>query len=58
VYELQYTFLRDWYYMTDENPDRLLAQEHFPPSPCDGPTAIRVINSGPSSDADVLCDAY
>ena len=30
VLELQYTFLRDWYYMTDENAETLLSRDHFP----------------------------
>jgi cardiolipin synthase len=58
VLELQYTFLRDWYYMTDEDAERLLSQDHFPPiEPC-GNSPMRVINAGPTSEREILCDAF
>ncbi|MDD5704845.1 MAG: cardiolipin synthase [Kiritimatiellae bacterium] len=56
--ELQYTFLRDWYYMTDEDAGTLLSQEHFPRIEPQGTTPIRVVNAGPASEREVLCDAY
>lgn len=58
VLELQYTFLRDWYYMTDEDADQLLSQDHFPPIAPQGDTLMRVVNAGPTSEREVLCDAY
>lgn len=48
VLELQYTFLQDWYCMTDEDPDILMQDAHFPPIPVAGPAQARVINSGPT----------
>jgi cardiolipin synthase len=57
VLELQYTFLRDWYYMTDENPDTLLSQKHFPQIEAQGRVAMRIVNAGPTSEREALCDA-
>ena len=56
VSELQYTFLRDWYYITDEDPDRLLCPEHFPALEADGAAAIRLVNGGPATQLDEICD--
>ncbi len=50
VQELQFSFLRDWYFMTDEDPDVLLQAAHFPRLPAVGPARIRVANSGPTTD--------
>ena len=57
VLELQYTFLRDWYYMTDENAETLLSRDHFPQITAQGPAAMRVVNAGPTSEREALCDA-
>ncbi|HMO49674.1 MAG TPA: cardiolipin synthase [Kiritimatiellia bacterium] len=56
VSELQYTFLRDWYYITDEDPDHLLCAEHFPRLEPQGSAAIRMINGGPATELDEICD--
>lgn len=56
VQELQYMFLCDWYFMTDENPEDLLRKEHFPHLPAEGDALIRAIPSGPSSDSEVMTD--
>lgn len=56
VSELQYTFLRDWYYITDENPDRLLCAENFPRLEPQGTIPIRMINGGPATQLDEICD--
>jgi cardiolipin synthase len=58
VLELQYTFLRDWYYMTNENADHLLSHDHFPPIESQGNAAMRIVNAGPTSEREALCDAY
>lgn len=59
VQELQYSFLRDWYFMTDEDPEILLQKTHFPHVPAMGSAQARLVNSGPTPDemeniADVL----
>ncbi len=50
VLELQYTFLRDWYYMTDEPAANLLTGAHFPAPDRAGAVAVRLQNSGPTRD--------
>jgi cardiolipin synthase A/B len=50
VLELQHTFLRDWYYMTGEDPSELLCDDYFPVPEICGKSAIRLINSGPTQD--------
>ncbi|MEI7902831.1 MAG: cardiolipin synthase [bacterium] len=50
VLELQYTFLRDWYYMTDEPTDKLLDKTYFPDPEYVGGHMIRLQNSGPTQD--------
>lgn len=50
VSELQYTFLRDWYYMTDETSEDLLCANHFPRPDVSGTMATCVQNSSPTPD--------
>lgn len=50
IQELQYSFLRDWYFMTDEDPERLLQQAHFPHLAAAGKSLIRLVSSGPTPD--------
>lgn len=50
VHEMQYAFLRDWYFMTDENPNVLLSKNHFPKQESCGPAMARLANSGPTSE--------
>lgn len=50
VLELQYTFLRDWYYMTDEPTEKLLDKTFFPNPEQVGDLAVRLQNSGPTRD--------
>jgi len=57
VLELQYTFLRDWFFISDEEPARLLAPTHFPQAAPAGPIAMRVLNGGPTAECEALADA-
>ena len=50
VLEMQYTFLRDWYYMTDQPAEALLAKCFFPSPETAGGMAVRLQNSGPTRD--------
>jgi cardiolipin synthase len=50
VLELQYTFLRDWYYMTDQPAEYLLARCFFPAPATAGLMAARLLNSGPTRE--------
>ena len=58
VQELQYSFLRDWHVMTEEDPEQLLSAEHFRRLKEEGPALARVVNSGPSSDLRVAVDVF
>lgn len=57
VLELQYTFMRDWYFISDEDPARLLVPAHFPQVAPAGQIAMRVLNGGPTSECETLPDA-
>ena len=49
VNELQYTFMRDWYYMTDESPEELLSEAYFGDQAFAGNVPARIVNCGPTS---------
>jgi len=56
--ELQYAFLRDWYFITNESPAALLTPEHFPRLDPAGDTLMRVVNSGPTADVEAMTDVF
>ena len=58
VQELQFSFLRDWAYMTGEAPDSLLQAAYFPPQPVAGGMPVRVINSGPSVEQEAINEVF
>ncbi len=58
VQQLQYSFLRDWHVMTEEDPEELLSAEHFRRQPETGDAMARIVNSGPSSDLQVAVDMF
>jgi len=58
VQELQYSFLRDWHEMTEEDPELLLSAQHFRRLPTEGEALVRVVNSGPSSELRVAVDVF
>ena len=58
VQELQYSFLRDWHVMTEEDPVQLLSAQHFRRLAPEGAALARLINSGPSSDLRVGVDVF
>lgn len=58
VQELQYTFLRDWYFMTDEDAEILLQESYFPHTTATGDIPVRVINGGPTSELEALTDVF
>lgn len=58
VHELQYSFLRDWYFMTEEPIDALLRPEHFPQMHKAGTAKARVIDSGPSAAAEMVGETF
>ncbi len=58
VQELQYSFLRDWHVMTEEDPVQLLSAQHFRRLAPEGVALARLVNSGPSSDLRVAVDVF
>jgi cardiolipin synthase len=58
VQELQYSFLRDWYFITEESPETLLTEEYFPHAEPAGSVTARLINSGPSTVEDVAIESF
>ncbi|MDA3926903.1 MAG: cardiolipin synthase [Kiritimatiellae bacterium] len=50
VLDLQYTFLRDWFYVTNEPAEKLLDATYFPDPEIAGNCTLRVVNSGPTQD--------
>lgn len=58
VQELQYSFLRDWYFITEEAPETLLTEEYFPHAAPAGNVTARLINSGPSTVEDVAIESF
>jgi cardiolipin synthase len=58
VQELQYSFLRDWYFMTDEDPQTLLRKECFPHIEPAGRALVRVVNGGPTSEVENITDVF
>jgi cardiolipin synthase len=59
VGELQYSFLQDWYFMTEEDPNELLCEDCFPPIEPAGSALVRVVNGGPTSqEVEVLTDTF
>ena len=59
VLELQYTFLRDWYYMTDMPAESLLSANFFPVPVEAGAMVARLQNSGPTrEEAEAALNTY
>jgi cardiolipin synthase len=58
VNEMQYSFLRDWFFMTEEPLEKLLRPEHFQKSDTTGAIHARIIDSGPSSPPEMLGEAF
>lgn len=56
VQELQFSFLSDWHFMTDEPPDALLCRACFPGAARAGKAQVRVVNGGPSLEMETLPD--
>ncbi|MBM4152037.1 MAG: cardiolipin synthase [Kiritimatiellaceae bacterium] len=58
VQEIQYSFLRDWYFITQESPQKLLTTAYFPPSEPTGHITARLIDSGPSTLEDLAVESF
>ena len=58
VHELQFSFLRDWYFMTQESIDQLLNADHFPEMLSIGSGRARLIDSGPSAPPGLATETF
>jgi cardiolipin synthase len=58
VHELQFSFLRDWYFMMREPIDRLLNANHFPEMLSIGNGRARLIDSGPSAPPGLATETF
>jgi cardiolipin synthase len=58
VQELQYTFMRDWYFMTEEDPESLLQEVYYPRIQPSGKSMMRLVNSGPTSEMARIADVF
>jgi cardiolipin synthase len=58
VHELQFSFLRDWYFMTKEPIDHLLNANHFPEMLSIGSGRARLIDSGPSAPPELATETF
>lgn len=51
VADLQFSFLRDWSYVTGVSADELFRDDYFPPMRSRGDSVVRVVPSGPGQSA-------
>ncbi len=58
VQEVQYAFMKDWYYMTDESPKILLQDVYFPSITPKGDCLARILCSGPTSESETITDVF
>ncbi len=58
VHELQYSFLTDWFFMTEQPVDSLLNPDHFPQMLSTGKGRARMIDSGPSAHPGLVGEVF
>lgn len=58
VQELQYSFVRDWCFTTDESPGELLQESYFPHLETAGPVMARLVNTGPTTEMQCITDVF
>lgn len=58
IHELQYSFLRDWFFITDAPIGTLLCAEYFPKTQTSGNVKARLIDSGPSKAYGLLGEVF
>ncbi len=58
VGELQFSFLRDWHYVTRMAPSSLLKDEYFPALTIQGESVIWVVASGPGHEYEAVDKVY
>ena len=58
VQEIQYAFMRDWYFMTEEDPEIILQSVYFPSIEKKGKAAAALVCGGPTNALQVITDIY
>ena len=58
VHELQYSFLSDWFFMTDEPVESLITPDYFPNMLSIGQGRARIIDSGPSAPPGMVGETF
>jgi cardiolipin synthase len=58
VQEIQYSFLKDWYFMTDENPEIILQPVYFPATDATGDATASIVCSGPTYELQPITDLF
>ena len=58
VHELQFSFLRDWFFMTEESEEKLLCADHFPHTEPKGEARARLIDTGPSDPPELATETF
>lgn len=58
VGELQFSFLRDWQYVSGTPPSALFLEQHFPVLESAGATVVRVVASGPGQEYEATAKVF
>ncbi len=58
VQELQYSFMLDWFFMTNENPEDILKEVYYPKIQPAGSSMLRLVSSGPNSETPPIADLF
>ena len=58
VQELQYSFMKDWHFITNEDPVNILTETYFPHITPAGNSMMRMINSGPTKELATIRDTF
>ena len=58
VQELQYAFMKDWYFMTGEDPDIILKSVYFPSIEPKGTAVASLVCGGPTTPMQPITDVY
>ena len=58
VQEVQYAFLRDWYFMTEEDPAIILQPVYFPAGEGHGNVKAGVVCGGPTHELQTIADLF
>ena len=58
VQEVQYAFMKDWFYITNENSRTLLKPVYFPSITVKGGSLARLVCSGPTSELQTIADVF